>query len=703
MNTRHAKLTKIITNLDEKYHNENISLVPDSEYDAYKHELKTIEQANPHLITSTSPTQTVGAKLSGGFNVEKHTTPMLSLENAFTEKDIFNFHASICKEFDLEVDPSAEIDYTAELKIDGASLSIHYKNRMLIKGVTRGDGSEGENIGENIFSIKGIPHRLPSEAPDELEVRGEVYISKSNFNSLNDKMKASGKKTYSNPRNTASGTLRLHDAKEVLNRSLEFFPYSIPHRSGKNPANHFDNLVDLRRWGFEPEQHTKVVYGTQELINFYQEIQKIRNDLPFEIDGIVYKINNFYAQRQLGSRSSSPKWAIAYKFPAEQKETILEGIDIQVGRTGALTPVARLNPVNVGGVVITNVTLHNEDYIKGLGADGKPIRESDLRIGDTVVIQRAGDVIPQIAGVNIQKRAVTAKSYQFPTQCPVCGSDTVRMPDEAVRRCTATFSCSAQAVERLKHFVSRSAMDIDGLGEKQIELFFEATDLSYKVTKPSDLYNLEERQRERGCPLISVSGFGRTSVQKIFDSINASKTQTLEKFIYAIGIRQIGEGGAKRLSKEYADIHEFIENAIALQPPANKEDTGNSQWQRLISIADIGNITALEIFSFFNEEKNLSEVQKILNYVKPKKEIIEIKTNSAVFGKTIVFTGTLVRISRDEAEKMAERLGAKTSGSVSKKTDLVVAGPGAGSKLTKANDLGIEVISEDEWFQRTEV
>ncbi len=626
---------------------------------------------------------------------------MLSLGNAFSDEDVQDFVGSVYRF--LGQLPDNSIAFTAEPKIDGLSMSIRYENGVLVSAATRGDGTTGENVTANIRTIGEIPNKLPAGAPAIVEVRGEVYMAKSDFLALNEQMVAEGKQTYVNPRNTAAGSLRQLDAKVTASRKLRFFAYAWGEMS-EMPADTQHGMVDVfAKWGFPVNPLTKRLQSADELIAHYRAIGLERAKLDYDIDGVVYKVDRLDLQTRLGFRSRSPRWAIAHKFPAEQATTILRGIDIQVGRTGALTPVARLEPITVGGVVVTNATLHNEDYIKGIGLKGERIREDDhdIRIGDTVIVQRAGDVIPQIVDVVLEKRASDAVPFHFPHQCPVCGSHAVREEGEAVYRCTGGLACGAQAVERIRHFVSRNAFDIEGLGEKQVEFFFHAEDDSLKIKSPADIFTLQKRQEASVFKkLENIDGFGATSVKKLYDAINDRREIALHRFLFGLGIRHVGEVNAKRFAKAYLTYDKFAGAATTAVPPkeGDRTDKGNEAWQDLIAVEGIGAIVAEAVVDFYAEPHNQEVLNALLAEVKPLDEVARVATGSPVEGKTVVFTGSLERMSRDEAKAMAERHGAKTAGSVSKKTDLVVAGPGAGSKLAKASELGIEVIDEDAWL-----
>ncbi|MBN9044757.1 MAG: NAD-dependent DNA ligase LigA [Rhizobiales bacterium] len=695
------RLAREIAHHDELYHAEDRPEISDADYDALKRRNEAIEARFPHLIREDSPSRRVGAAPVTTFAPVTHSVPMLSLDNAFSDEDVRDFVASVYRF--LGRLPDNSIAFTAEPKIDGLSMSIRYENGVLVNAATRGDGTTGENVTANIRTIGEIPKRLPKDAPAVVEVRGEVYMAKSDFLALNAQMAAEGRQTYVNPRNTAAGSLRQLDPKITASRKLKFFAYAWGEMSAM-PADTQLGMVEVfRSWGFPVNPLTKLLDSADGLLAHYRAIGLERPNLDYDIDGVVYKVDRLDLQTRLGFRSRSPRWAIAHKFPAERATTILRGIDIQVGRTGALTPVARLEPITVGGVVVTNATLHNEDYIRGIGKSGEPIRDGrDIRVGDTVIVQRAGDVIPQIVDVMLEKRPADAVPYEFPHLCPACGSHAVREEGEAVRRCTGGLICPAQAMERLRHFVSRNAFDIEGLGEKQVEFFYNADDPSLWIRSPADIFTL--RKRQEGSPLKkleNIEGFGTVSVRKLYDAIDARREIALSRFLFGLGIRHVGEVNAKRFARAYLSYAAFEKAALEAVPPKEGErgDKGNEAWQELVAVEGIGSIVAEAAVDFYGEPHNREVLAALLAEVTPLDEAPRVATGSPVEGKTVVFTGSLERMSRDEAKAMAERYGAKTAGSVSKKTDLVVAGPGAGSKLTKAAELGIEVIDEDAWFK----
>ncbi|WP_117192750.1 NAD-dependent DNA ligase LigA [Rhizobium terrae] len=694
-----AFLAAEIARHDELYHGHDTPEISDADYDALKRRNDAIEKRFPQLIRADSPSIRVGAAPLPTFAPITHSRPMLSLDNTFSDEDVRDFVGSVYRF--LGQLPDGSIAFTAEPKIDGLSMSIRYEQGRLVNAATRGDGTTGENVTENIKTIREIPNRLPAGAPDVVEVRGEVYMTKSDFLALNEKMAAEGKQTYVNPRNTAAGSLRQLDAKVTASRNLKFFAYAWGEMS-EMPADTQMGMVEkFREWGFPVNPLMKRLTSVEDIIAHYTDIGLKRPDLDYEIDGVVYKVDRLDLQARLGFRSRSPRWATAHKFPAEQAFTHVEKIDIQVGRTGALTPVARLTPVTVGGVVVTNATLHNEDYIKGIGNSGERIREEehDIRIGDTVIVQRAGDVIPQVLDVVMEKRPPEAVPYEFPKKCPVCGSHAVREKNEktgkldSVTRCTGGFVCRAQAVEHLKHFVSRNAFDIEGLGSKQIDFFFESDDPALQVRTAPDIFTLKKRQEDSPLTkLENIEGFGKVSVKKLFDAIDERRTIALHRFIYALGIRHVGETTAKLLARAYGTYEDFEK---AMKEAA--EFSGDA-WADLNNIEGIGEIVARAIVEFFKEPRNVEVITELTRQVTPQAAEQIAASNSPVAGKTVVFTGSLEKFTRDEAKARAESLGAKVAGSVSKKTDYVVAGPGAGSKLDKARELGVEVMDEDEWL-----
>jgi len=692
-----AELTRLAAEIaenDRRYHQEDAPTISDADYDALRRRNSAIEARFPDLVLPDGPSAHVGAAPASGFGKITHRVPMLSLDNAFSDDDVRDFVGRV-RRF-LKFDPlMGALAVTAEPKIDGLSLSLRYENGTLVSAATRGDGTTGENVTANARTIKDIPEKLIGEVPDVVEVRGEVYMAHTDFQELNARMEANGGKVFANPRNAAAGSLRQLNSEITASRPLKFFAYAWGEMS-EMPSDTQTGMVDaFKSWGFETNPLMKRCETVEDLLEVYHGIEENRAKLDYDIDGVVYKIDRLDLQERLGFVSRSPRWAIAHKFPAEQAFTVLNDIEIQVGRTGALTPVAKLEPITVGGVVVSNATLHNEDYIKGIGQDGEPIREGkDLRIGDTVKIQRAGDVIPQIVDIDLDKRPADAVPFEFPTLCPACGSHAVREVNEktgridAVRRCTGGLICPAQATEKLRHFVSRNAFDIEGFGDKQVDAFYK----DGLVMAPADIFTLEERDKRALTKLRNREGWGALSAQNLFEAINARRNIELHRFIFALGIRHVGDGNAKLLARAYGSWTAFYE-AMKMA-----EDEGGEAWTDLNDIDGVGQIVAEALVAFFAEEHNRGQLDALLEQVNPQDAEVIDASGSPVAGKTVVFTGSLERMTRDEAKAMAERLGAKVSGSVSKKTDLVVAGPGAGSKLKKAQDLDVEVISEDGWF-----
>lgn len=674
---RHGELVRQIRHHDKLYYQKDRPEISDAEYDKLRTELEKIEAEYPDLITPDSPTQTVGAAPSSGFRKVKHSIPMLSLSNAFTEEDLNDYLVRVRRFLGMKDDAALEV--LAEPKIDGLSCSLRYEKRSLVLAATRGDGAEGEDITDNVRTIKDVPQELPKDAPDILEVRGEIYMRRDDFMKLNKKQAEAGKQVFANPRNAAAGSVRQLDSKITATRPINFFGYSLGEISAPIAKTQNDIRKKLAGWGFAEAKPFRVCKNSVELMKYYEEIGTLRPDLDYEIDGVVYKVNDLALQDRLGFVSRSPRWATAHKFPAERAVTILNTIDIQVGRTGTLTPVARLEPITVGGVVVSNATLHNEDEIE----------RKDVRIGDHVVVQRAGDVIPQIVEVLKDKRTGKEKKFKYPDVCPECGSLAIREEGEVAKRCTGGLICPAQAKERLKHFVSRLAFDIEGLGEKIIEEFWEKE----LIKSPADIFRLEKKNKSLAPPLEEWEGWGKKSAENLFRSIDNRKTISLDRFIYALGIRQIGEATAKKLAFNYLTIENLREAMKAAQ------DKGSESYNDLVSIEDIGPSVADDLLAFFAEKHNmevLNDLEKVLT-IQPYKR--PDTSGSKVAGKTVVFTGTLTQLTRQEAKAGAERLGAKVAGSVSAKTDYVIAGEDAGSKLKKARELKVAVLSEDEWLK----
>jgi DNA ligase (NAD+) len=647
-----------------------------------------IEARFPGLKRRDSPSDQVGAPVADGFGKVAHRVRMLSLENAFAAEEVAEFDDRVRKFLGHQ----GALDYTAEPKIDGLSLSLRYEGGVLVQAATRGDGEVGENVTENARTIADIPSRL-SGAPEVLEVRGEVYMSHADFAALNARQAAVGDKTFANPRNAAAGSLRQLDAAITAARPLRFFAYSWGELSAPLAATQSEAISQLKILGFQTNPLTVLCDGPEAMLSHYRLIEAQRATLGYDIDGVVYKVNDLALQARLGFRSSTPRWAIAHKFPAELAWTELFGIDIQVGRTGALSPVARLKPVTVGGVVVSNATLHNEDYIAGRDSRGEPIRGGkDIRVGDWVQVYRAGDVIPKVADVDLSRRKDGAQPYVFPGICPECGSPAHREEGDSVRRCTGGLICPAQAVERLKHFVSRGAFDIEGLGAKQVEMFF--NDATLPVRTPADIFTLAARDAANPLQkLRNRDGFGDVSAAKLFAAIDARRTITLDRLIFALGIRHIGETSSTLLARHYGTWVAFAEAVDAAQ------DCSGPAWDELTAIDGIGEISARAMIDALhpaNAER--AEVDRLVDFL----TVLPVKaaaTDSPVAGKTVVFTGTLERMTRAEAKARAEALGAKVAGSVSAKTDIVIAGPGAGSKAKDAERLGVQILDEDAWLR----
>jgi DNA ligase (NAD+) len=676
---------------DRRYYQEDAPTVSDAAYDALRQRFNAIEARFPEFVTAESPSQKVGVAPSGRFKKVRHAVPMLSLDNAFAEQDVLDFVGRIQRFLKLADD---RIDFSAEPKIDGLSMSLRYERGELVTAATRGDGAEGEDVTANIRTLKDVPQKLKGRnVPGICEVRGEVYMTKKAFLALNERQKAEGGTVFANPRNSAAGSLRQKDASITASRPLGFFAYAWGEMSDMPEATQSGMIGWFERCGFKTNPLTKLCHSVEQLIAFHRKIEEQRAELDYDIDGVVYKVDRIDWQERLGFVSRTPRWAIAHKFPAERAMTVLRDIEIQVGRTGSFTPVGKLEPVGVGGVIVQNVTLHNEDYIRGIGGDGEQIREGrDIRIGDTVVIQRAGDVIPQVVDVVIDKRPKNAREFHFPKKCPcplhtdVVREETATGEEGARARCTGEFACPYQKIEHLKLFCSRRAFDIDGLGEKQIEFFFE----NGWVREPADIFTLQARNAR--LKLQEIEGYGETSVRNLFNAIEARRKIALERFIYALGMRHVGETTALALARGYGSWEAFHDACVKV---ANDDEDAIAEMDAL---DQIGDTVILSIKAYFGESHNRGIVERltkevtILDAQKP-------KSNSAVAGKTVVFTGSLEKMTRDEAKAMAERLGAKAAGSVSKKTDYVVAGPGAGSKLAEAKKHGVAVLTEDEWLK----
>ena len=681
-----ARLAQVIAAANEAYHGRDMPEMSDGDYDGLKQRNAAIEARFPALKRSDSPTDQVGAAVAEGFGKVTHEIRMLSLENAFADEDVADFVARIRSYLGHD----GALAFTAEPKIDGLSLSLRYENGALVQAATRGDGETGENVTENARTIADIPQHI-SGAPAVLEVRGEVYMSHADFAALNARNSLAGEKTFANPRNAAAGSLRQLDASITRSRPLRFFAYAWGALSSPLAETQFEAIQRLSNLGFQTNPLTRLCLEAEQMLTHYRQIETQRATLGYDIDGIVYKVNDLALQRRLGFRSATPRWAIAHKFPAELAWTRLEAIDIQVGRTGALSPVARLSPVTVGGVVVSNATLHNEDYIAGRDAKGGSIRDGkDIRVGDWVQIYRAGDVIPKINDVDVEKRMANAVPFTFPTICPDCGSEAIREEGDAVRRCTGGMICPAQAVERLKHFVSRNAFDIEGLGAKQVEAFFHDPVLPVKT--PAEIFTLQSRDVAQLAKLENRDGWGKASVKKLFAAIESKRQIPLNRLIFALGIRHVGETSANLLATHYGNWASFEAAMTAAQVGEG------SEWADLMAIDGVGAVLATSLVTAFHQPAERAAIDALVAHLSVQDVKARAPVDSAVAGKTLVFTGTLEKMSRAEAKARAEALGAKVAGAVSAKTDLLIAGPGAGSKAKQAEALGIRVIDEDAWL-----
>jgi DNA ligase (NAD+) len=673
-----ARLAEEIAAHDRRYYQDDAPSVSDADYDALRKRNAAIEARFPEAVRADSPSLRVGAKPSEKFAKIVHRVPMLSLDNAFDGGDVVDFAGRV-RRF-LGMKQGDELVFVAEPKIDGLSASLRYEDGVFVQGSTRGDGIEGEDVTANLRTLRDVPLRLHGKAPDIVEVRGEVYMLHSDFAALNERQVQDGKPPFANPRNSAAGSLRQLDPAITARRPLHFFAYAWGEMSTFPEATQWDMLRAFENWGFRVNPLVRRCSTTDDLLVFYRDIETRRARLGYDIDGVVYKVDRLDLQERLGFVSRSPRWAVAHKFAAEQADTILLDIDIQVGRTGTLTPVAKLKPVTVGGVVVQNATLHNEDEIA----------RKDVRIGDTVVVQRAGDVIPQIVRAIAEKRPHDSKPYVFPDKCPVCHSHAVREVDEktgkpeAARRCTGGLICAAQAVERLRHFVSRDAFDIEGLGEKHIAAFYE----DGLIKEPADIFRLEKRFGAGDRAVAEREGWGEQSAAKLFEAIGRRRRIGLDRFINALGIRHVGDTTAKLLARNFQTLDAFL-----------KAMEGDTALAELDAIGGIGETVAEAIKDFFDEPHNRKAVDHLLEELTVEPVAAPKTAHSPVAGKTVVFTGTLEKMTRPEAKARAEALGAKVAGSVSKKTDLVVAGPGAGSKLAEAEKLGVRVIDEDAWLK----
>lgn len=676
-----AELAQKIAAADNAYYQNDAPDLTDAEYDALKHRNAAIEALFPDLIRADSPSKRVGSAVQSKFNKIEHRFPMLSLGDVFSMAEVEDFVMGVKRFLNL----SGDIDFMAEPKIDGLSFAARYENGVFVSGATRGDGVVGEDITANLQTLPQLPLKLPDGVPEILEVRGEVYMAKRDFLALNERNAAEKKKLFANPRNAAAGSLRQLNPRITAERKLSLWAYTwgeVSERQWNTQAEFFEKLAE---WGFPVNPLNKVCHNSAEIEDNFKHITEIRADLPYDIDGVVYKVNSLELQSRLGFLTRTPRWAIAHKFPAEQALTRINNIRIQVGRTGALTPVADLEPINVGGVLVSHATLHNEDEI----------RRKDIRIGDMVVVQRAGDVIPQVVEVKLDKRPTDAVPFEFPQVCPECGAHAIREEDEAIRRCTGGLTCPAQAKERIKHFVSKDAFDIVGLGDKVIEAFYDDGIIKH----PADIFTLEERNGGAGDDLFAYgdeglhlerrAGWGKLSVDNLFKAVRARKTISLPRFIYALGIPQVGSATALLLAQNYGSFE-------ALQRDMTTRETA-----KLVAIDGIGGEMGNDIVEFFNEQHNINEINELRKYIKVEDYINERRTDSELSGKTVVFTGTLTQMTRAEAKALAQKFGAKVAGSVSSHTDYVVVGADAGSKAKKAAELGIKTLSEEEFIAMT--
>ncbi|QDH16283.1 NAD-dependent DNA ligase LigA [Swingsia samuiensis] len=668
--TRHAELELLLARWDDAYYNQDDPEVSDAEYDEKRRELQKLEEEYPELKKTGQASQRVGAELDATFTKHKHRTPMLSLDNVFNTEEFDGFISKASRFLGLNETETQALQFVAEPKIDGLSINLTYENRKFVRGTTRGNGLVGEDVTANLRTLHDIPTKLPDDAPDYIEIRGEIFLSKENFLKLNEKQEAQGIKPFANPRNAASGSLRQLDPKITESRPLSLFAYSQGFSSHPVSTTHWDYLEQLKKWGFNVNPLSTLIKHPDEIAPYVERLAQERSALAYDIDGIVFKLNDISLHDRLGFAGRAPRWAIAWKFPAEQAMTRLLKIEIQVGRTGALTPVAHLEPINVGGVIVSRATLHNEDEIN----------RKDVREGDLVKIQRAGDVIPQILEA-VKTETDRKPPFHFPDHCPVCGSLAERVHGEAVRRCTGGLTCEAQVVERLIHMVSRLAFDIDGLGERSIREFHAAG----LILKPGDIFRLKQHQEA----LEKREGWGQLSVQNLLNAIEERRILPLSRFIYGLGIRRIGERNAQLLARHYQTFENWRSAMIAAQPESEERSS-------LGSIMGVGEAIADELVAFFSEEHNLEAIDDLrreMHHLEPE----EAPAEGHLSGQIIVFTGTLTTMARPEAKALAERLGAQVTDSVSKKTSLVVLGEKAGSKAKKAADLGIKTISEAEW------
>jgi DNA ligase (NAD+) len=643
-----------------RYHALDDPEIPDAEYDRLMRELRRLEADHPELMSTDSPTQRVGDAPISAFGTVAHELPMLSLGNAFSGDELREFHRRVLDR--LELDDNADLAYAAEPKLDGAAVSLLYENGVLVQGATRGDGTTGEDITHNVRTIEAIPLRLLGDGyPDRLEVRGEVFMPKTGFEAYNERARQAGEKTFVNPRNAAAGSLRQLDPKLTANRPLDMYAYSVGiSEGGTLPSCHSEILSQLQSWGIKVCPERRVVQGVEGCLDYYRDIGNGRDDLSYEIDGVVYKVDSLDMQNELGFVSRAPRWAIAHKFPAQEELTVVEDVEFQVGRTGAVTPVARLNPVFVGGVTVSNATLHNIDEL----------HRKDVRVGDTVIVRRAGDVIPEVASVIVERRPKGARRVQLPTKCPVCDSHVEREEGETVARCTGGLFCAAQRAEALKHFVSRRALDIEGFGAKLVE---QLVDID-RLKTPADIFQLTVEE------LSQLDRMGEKSASKLIESIQSSKSTSLARFLYALGIREVGEATAASVANHFGRLQSLI--------AATEEE--------LQSVTDVGPVVASRIKSFFAEQHNVDVIARMQEYGVEwvESDPAELPSDGALSGKTFVITGTLPTMTRDAAKELIQSAGGKVTGTVSSKTDYLVAGEKAGSKLTKAEKLEVMVLDE---------
>ncbi len=656
---RMQELEQLLNRYNKEYYENDEPSVPDAEYDKLFRELQTLEKQNPDLKSKTSPTAKVGGKPLAKFNTVKHEVPMLSLDNAFSAEEF----AAFSKRIGQKLDEGTQVTFCCEPKLDGAAVSLLYESGVLVRGATRGDGESGEDITENVKTIRNIPLKLKGDVPDRLEVRGEVVMPIGAFDRFNEKARQQGEKVFANPRNAAAGSLRQLDSRITAKRPLHFYAYSLGLVSEHTvlPDSHYERLQQLAEWGLPVNSEIERVDSVEGCDSYYEKILERRDSLNYDIDGVVFKVDTIALQEELGFVARAPRWAIARKFPAQEQLTTITGVDFQVGRTGAITPVARLKPVSVGGVTVSNATLHNADEIERLG----------VRIGDTVSIRRAGDVIPQVVSVLKEKRPGNTQEITFPTRCPVCDSDVERIEGEAVARCSGGLYCAAQRKEAIKHFASRKAMDIDGLGDKLVDVLVEKD----WVKSPADLYRLSKAE------LATLPRMAAKSAENLKNAITATRETTLARFLYALGIREVGEATAKALARHFKTF-DAVQSASS---------------EQLQEVPDVGTVVAEHIVRFFRESHNENVVKELCEFVHwPEGEEAGDIQSDRLAGNTYVITGTLSTMTRDEAKQALEALGAKVSGSVSKKTTALIAGESAGSKLTKAQSLGLSILSEDE-------